>query len=136
MCCLFWPPPNAQALDLPYTAEGWLQWWKRSTFARSLQLLLQVGLGSCRSQPTDAHRRRFWVLTTSPLPPAPSSAKGGAVYCEYTPLRGSFCCFPLQLFAMRQKGCTAKAGFQHVTTKVIGMTVCGQQNHAGVYLTV
>ena len=68
MCCLFWPPPNAQALDLPYTTEGWLQWWKRSTFARSLQLLLQVGHCCCRSQPTDAHRRRVYLFTTSPLP--------------------------------------------------------------------
>ena len=74
VCCLFWPAPNAQALDLPYTAEGWLQSWKRSTFARSLQLLLQVGLGRCRSQP-----QTLIVDVSVCLPPVRCpSAKGEA----------------------------------------------------------
>jgi len=44
VCCLFWPPPDGQAGETAYTPLGWLDWWHRSAFAKSLHLLLQVHL--------------------------------------------------------------------------------------------
>ena len=42
VCCLFWPPPDGSAAELSYKAEDWLDWWQRSTLAKSAQLLVQV----------------------------------------------------------------------------------------------
>jgi hypothetical protein len=42
VCCLFWPPPGGQSAEMTYSTYGWLDWWHRSAFAKSLNLLVQV----------------------------------------------------------------------------------------------